>query len=111
MVWYDPRHNGLANQDATRVRTWIKGPPEQETDTTKANTRAYDKWAQGGTHGPKGKVGGSTGRPADLPGRSTRVVGRLPGGPTDLPFWSVGYILGPLVIGTGIGFYHVGFLL
>ena len=49
----------------------VEGPPEQETDMIKANTRAYDKWTQGGTHGPKGKVGGSTGRPADLPGRPT----------------------------------------
>ena len=45
----------------------VEGPPKQETDMTKANTRANDKWAQEGTHGPKGKVGGSTGRPAELP--------------------------------------------
>ena len=45
----------------------VEGPPEQETDIIKAKTRANDKWAQQGTHGPKGKVGGPTGRPADLP--------------------------------------------
>ena len=49
----------------------VEGPPEQETDMTKANTRANDKCPQEGTHGPKGKVGGPTGRPADLPGRPT----------------------------------------
>ena len=49
----------------------VEGPPEQETDMTKANTHANDKWAQDRTHGPKGKVGGPTGRPADLPGRPT----------------------------------------
>ena len=45
----------------------VEGPPEQETDIIKAKTRANDKWDQQGTHGPKGKVGGPTGRPADLP--------------------------------------------
>jgi len=49
----------------------IDGPPEQETDRTRAHTRANDKWAQEGTRGPKGKVGGATARPADL------LVGRL----------------------------------
>ena len=44
----------------------VEGPPEQETDMTKANTRANDKWAQEATRGPKGKVGGATARPADL---------------------------------------------
>ena len=45
----------------------IEGPPEQETDSIRANTRANDMWAQERTHGPKGKVGGPTGRSADLP--------------------------------------------
>ena len=45
----------------------MEGPLEQETNSTKANTRANDKWAQKGIHGPKWKVGGPTGRPADLP--------------------------------------------
>ena len=58
----------------------IEGTPEQETNSSKANTRANDKWAQEGTHGPKGKVGGPTGRPADLPV-----------GPTDLS-WTRGEI-------------------
>ena len=49
----------------------IEGPPEQETDMTKGNTRDNDKWAQEGTYGPKGKVGGPTGRPADLLGQPT----------------------------------------
>ena len=53
----------------------VEGPPEQETDTIKAKTRVNDKWAQQGTHGPKGKVGGPTGRPADL------LVGRPARGP------------------------------
>ena len=53
----------------------VEGPPEQETDIIKAKTRANDKWAQQGTHGPKGKVGGPTGRPADL------LVGRPARGP------------------------------
>ena len=53
----------------------VEGPPEQETNITKANTRANDKWAQEETHGPKGKVGGLTGRPADL------LVGRPARGP------------------------------
>ena len=61
----------------------VEGPPEQETDIIKVKTRANDKWAQQGTHGPKGKVGGPTGRPADL------LVGRLPVGPTDLN-WTCG---------------------
>ena len=44
----------------------IDGPPEQEINSARANTRANDKWAQEGTRGPKGKVGGATatGRPA-----------------------------------------------
>ena len=45
----------------------LKGPPEQETETTEANPRAIDKWAQEATHMPKCKVGGPTGRPAGLP--------------------------------------------
>ena len=50
----------------------VEGPPEQEADMTKANTCANDKWAQHETHRPKGKVGGPTGWPADLPvGRTT----------------------------------------
>ena len=49
----------------------VEGSPEQETDMTKAKTSANDKWAQEGTHGPKRKVGGPTGRPADQPGRPT----------------------------------------
>ena len=53
----------------------VEGLPEQETDMTKPNTRANDKWAQEGTHGPKGKVGGPTGRPTDL------LVGRPARGP------------------------------
>ena len=61
----------------------VEGPPEQETDSIKSKTRDNDKWAQQGTHGPKGKVGGPTGRPADL------LVGRLPVGPTDLN-WTLG---------------------
>ena len=44
----------------------IDGPPEQEINSARANTRANDKWAQEGTRGPKGKVGGATARPADL---------------------------------------------
>ena len=44
-------------------------------------------------------------------GRPTRQVGRPHNGPTDLPFWSMGSFLGPLVIGTGIGSCTVGFLL
>ena len=35
----------------------VEGPPKQETDMTKANTHANDKWAQEGTHGTKGEVG------------------------------------------------------
>ena len=42
----------------------IDGPPEQETNRTRAHTHANDKWAQEGTRGPKGKVGGATARPA-----------------------------------------------
>ena len=45
----------------------VEGPPEQETNSIKAKTRANDKWAQQGTHGTKEKVGGPIGRPADLP--------------------------------------------
>ena len=60
----------------------VEGPPEQETNITKANTRANDKWAQEETHGPKGKVGGPTGRPADLPM-----------GPTDLNWTRGGSLL------------------
>ena len=73
MVWFDPRHNVLGNQDATRVRIWSRGPTRARNRHYK--TRAKDKWAQQGTHGPKGKVGGPTGRPAD------RLVGRPARGP------------------------------
>ena len=45
----------------------VEGPPEQETRAIEANPRAIDKWAQEATHRPKCKVGGPTGRPADLP--------------------------------------------
>ena len=48
----------------------VEGPLEQETDMTKANTHANDKWAQHETHGPKGKVDGPTKRPVDQPSRS-----------------------------------------
>ena len=44
----------------------IDRPPEQEINSARANTHANDKWAQEGTRGPKGKVGGATARPADL---------------------------------------------
>ena len=44
----------------------IDGLPEQETNSTRAHTHANDKWAQEGTRGPKGKVGGATARLADL---------------------------------------------
>ena len=44
----------------------------------KAKTHANDKWAQQRTHGPKGKVGGPTGRPANL------LVDRLACGPHQL---------------------------
>ena len=54
----------------------IDGPPEQETSSTRANTRANDKWAQEATRGPMGKVGGATAKPADL------LVGRPTGRPT-----------------------------
>ena len=60
----------------------VEGPPEQETDMTKVNTRANDKWAQEGTHGPKGKVSGPTGRPADLPMGPTTL--NLPHGRSSL---------------------------
>ena len=65
----------------------VEGPPEQETNSTKANTHANDKWAQEGTHGPKWKVRGPTGRLADL------LVGRLPVGPTDLSWTHGGSLL------------------
>ena len=56
----------------------MEGPLEQQTNSTKANTRANDKWAQEGTHGPKWKVGGPTGRPANLlVGRPAREPHRL----------------------------------
>ena len=45
----------------------VEGPPEQETDMIKDKPHAIDKWAQEVTHRPKCKVGGPTGRPADLP--------------------------------------------
>ena len=49
----------------------LKGPPEQETETTEVHPHAIDKWAQEATHRPKCKVGGPTGRPADQVGRPT----------------------------------------
>ena len=58
----------------------IDGPPEQETNSTKAITRANDKWAQEGTRGQKGEVGGPTGRLAD------QLVGRQAHGPHRLNF-------------------------
>ena len=47
----------------------LEGPPEQETNTTEANPRAIDKWAQEVTNGPEEKAGGPTGSSADPPGR------------------------------------------
>ena len=44
----------------------LEGPPEQETDISKANTHAIDKWAQEVTYKPKCKVSGPTGGSADL---------------------------------------------
>ena len=44
-------------------------------------------------------------------GGAHRLVGRPSSGPTNLPFWFVGFFLSPLVNGTGIGFWCVGFLL
>ena len=52
-------------------RHGLEGPPEQETDMPKANTRANDKWAQDVTHRPKEKVGGPTRWSADHPGWPT----------------------------------------
>ena len=49
----------------------VESPLEQETNIIRANTRANDKWAQEGTHGPKGKVGGPTGWPTCLVGWPT----------------------------------------
>ena len=45
----------------------VEGPPEQETGMIKDKPHAIDMWAQEVTHRPKCKVGGPTGRPADLP--------------------------------------------
>ena len=45
----------------------LEDPLEQETNTTEANPRAIDKWAQEVTHRPKGKVGGPTGGSAEQP--------------------------------------------
>ena len=56
----------------------MEGPLEQQTNSTKANTRANDKWAQEGTHGPKCKVGGPLGS------RPTCWSADLPMGPTDV---------------------------
>ena len=59
----------------------IEGPPKQETNSTRANTHANDKWAQEGTHGTKGEVGGPTGRSADQahgPHRLNFTTWRLP---------------------------------
>ena len=69
-------------QDTTfqRIRTQhvskqgIEGPPEQETKTIEASPCAIDKWAQEATHRPKCKVGGPTGRPADLPMVPTALI-------------------------------------
>ena len=56
----------------------LEGPPEQETDIIEANTRANDKWAQEGTHGPKGRlVGPLGGRPTSLVSRAARGPHRL----------------------------------
>ena len=60
----------------------VEGPPEQETDIIKAKTRANDKWAQQGTHGPKGKVGGPTRGSANLPGRPNSPWAPPPSGST-----------------------------
>jgi len=79
MVWHDPRHDILANQSMTHVITWIRRPPEQETDITEAIPSTNDKWALESTQQKKAEVGWAH-----------RVVGRPPWsadqpmGPTDL---------------------------
>ena len=45
----------------------LEGPPEQETNTTEANPRTIDKWAQEATNRPNWKIGGPTRGSADLP--------------------------------------------
>ena len=47
--------------------TWIKRPPEQKFSRNKAEPHTSNKWAPRAAHGAKEKVGGPSGRPADLP--------------------------------------------
>ena len=47
--------------------TWIKRPPEQKFSRNKAEPHTINKWAPRAAHGAKEKVGGPSGRPADLP--------------------------------------------
>ena len=57
MVWRDLRHDVLANQNATHVRTWIRGPTRARTDIPEAKTSANDMWAQNTTQPRKAEVG------------------------------------------------------
>jgi len=46
--------------------TWIKRPLEQKFSRNKAEPHTNNKWAPRAAHGTKEKVGGPSGRPADL---------------------------------------------
>ena len=60
----------------------LEGPSEQKTNTTEANPRAIDNWAQKVTHRPKEKVGGPTRWSADHPGWPTSPWAPPPSGST-----------------------------
>ena len=101
-------------QDTTiqRIRTrhvseyGLEGSPEQETDIPEAKPSANDKWAQSTARGDKGE-----GRwPHWVAGRPPWSANG-PVGPTDLGLLQLGCVLGPHVIGAGLGFWYVGFLL
>ena len=46
---------------------WIKRPPEKKFSRTRAQTTTINKWTPEAAQPKKEKVGGPTGRPADLP--------------------------------------------
>ena len=80
MVWHDPRHDISANQSVTHVITWIRRPPEQETEITEAIPSTNDKLALESTQQKKAEVGWAhrlVGRPAHGPHRLKPDTWRL----------------------------------
>ena len=64
---FQPRSNIDQSDIATRASHGSKGPPEKKFNITRAQTTTISKWTPEAAQPKKEKVGGATGRPADLP--------------------------------------------